>query len=116
MIFNLLGTPSDDDINALEREDARRYIKCFAKRDGEGLYKKFSHVDVAAVGLLEKMLRISAKERIAVAAALEDGLFSEVRDSARETVADKLVSLDFEKEPDLDEGLLRHYFRNEIAV
>merc|ERR1719359_2522889 len=44
MIFNLLGTPSEAEINCLEREDAKRYIKCFADREGTGLAEKFSRV------------------------------------------------------------------------
>merc|ERR1711898_6265 len=37
VIFNLLGTPPDEEIEVLEREDAKRYIKCFQAREGSGL-------------------------------------------------------------------------------
>merc|ERR1719491_949568 len=30
MIFNLLGTPADGDVDMLEREDAKKYMRCFA--------------------------------------------------------------------------------------
>ena len=79
MIFNLLGTPTEADINLLEREDARRqdawkhspcsseqleaevhgclaisrYIRCFAARDGDGIKSKFPQVDDDCVDILD---------------------------------------------------------------
>eukprot|EP00440_Ansanella_granifera_P070785 gb/GFBE01076819.1/.p1 GENE.gb/GFBE01076819.1/~~gb/GFBE01076819.1/.p1 ORF type:complete len:441 (+),score=112.88 gb/GFBE01076819.1/:1-1323(+) len=115
MIFNLLGTPSDADVAELEREDARRYINCFAKRDGEGLKSKFPHVDADSVDILDKMLRFNPVSRMSVTQALDHCLFKEsIRDPSKEVTAPSLVSLEFEKEPDLDEGLLRRYFCKEI--
>merc|ERR1719329_1236957 len=109
MIFNLLGTPPEDEIENLEREDAKRYIKCFAARPGDGIPRKFPHVEKAACELLEKMLKFNPRERIKVDAALDDKLFavadqgSAIRDPAKEKTAKRMISLEFEKEPDLDE-------------
>jgi len=115
MIFNLLGTPPDEDVELLEREDAKRYIRCFAKRDGEGFRSKFSNVDSdASLEMLEGMLRFNPTKRIEVAKALEHRLFEDVRDSVKETSAPKHVTLEFEKEPNLDEALLRRHFSQEI--
>lgn len=120
MIFNLLGTPEDDDIAELEREDAKRYIACFAKRPGDGLARKFPHVEEESLELLGSMLSFNATKRIRVTQALEHELFNRVtdstviRDASKETVAEQFISLDFEREPDLDEALLRRYFRQEI--
>eukprot|EP00933_Yihiella_yeosuensis_P051318 TRINITY_DN49217_c0_g1_i1.p1 TRINITY_DN49217_c0_g1~~TRINITY_DN49217_c0_g1_i1.p1 ORF type:complete len:446 (-),score=80.14 TRINITY_DN49217_c0_g1_i1:154-1491(-) len=114
MIFNLLGTPSEADIMALEREDARRYINCFTKRDGDSMRSKFPHVENDSMDILDKMLRFSPSSRICVTEALEHPLFRDIRDTSKEIVAPSHVSLDFEKEPDLDEALLRRYFCREI--
>jgi mitogen-activated protein kinase 1/3 len=114
MIFNLLGTPTDKHVEQFERDDAKRYIRCFAERDGEGFAKKFPHVDAAAVELLEQTLRFCPRERATVAAVLDHPIFREIRDPARETKAASLISLSFEKEPDLDEVLLRKYFCGEV--
>jgi len=115
MIFNLLGTPSEADCVALERQDARRYIACFASREGEGLKAKFPHVDEASLDILGKMLQFSPGQRISVTQALDHALFQEsIRDPAKEITAPSLVKLEFEKEPDLDEALLRRYFCKEI--
>lgn len=114
MIFNLLGTPSEKDIEQLERDDAKRYIRCFAQREGEGLHSKFPQVDEEAIQLLDQMLRFSPRERVAVTSALDHRLFQDVRDPIKETTAPSFITLEFEKEPDLDEVLLRKYFCKEI--
>eukprot|EP00443_Scrippsiella_acuminata_P114190 CAMPEP_0115620614 /NCGR_PEP_ID=MMETSP0272-20121206/25300_1 /TAXON_ID=71861 /ORGANISM="Scrippsiella trochoidea, Strain CCMP3099" /LENGTH=424 /DNA_ID=CAMNT_0003056705 /DNA_START=77 /DNA_END=1351 /DNA_ORIENTATION=+ len=114
MIFNLLGTPSEEDIARLEREDTRRYIRCFAKREGEGLRSRFPHVDHDTVDLLGRFLHFNPQDRMGVNQALEHPIFSEVRLPEKETMSSSLVSLDFEKEPDLDEVMLRDYFRSEM--
>jgi len=114
MIFNLLGTPRDDEVQALEREDARRYIQCFTKRDGQGLRSKFLHVAGESLDILGRLLKFSPRERLSVEQALDHPLFVDIRDPARETTAAGPVTLDFEKEPDLDEALLRIYFSKEM--
>mmetsp|Transcript_56409 Transcript_56409/g.120021 ORF Transcript_56409/g.120021 Transcript_56409/m.120021 type:complete len:412 (-) Transcript_56409:66-1301(-) len=114
MIFNLLGTPNEEDVMRLEREDARRYLRCFTQRKGSGLKEKFQGVDPDAVDLLGCMLRFNPSERITIDQALDHCLLSDIRDPTKEIVANGLVRLDFEKEPDLDEALLRRYFCQEI--
>jgi len=114
MIFNLLGTPDDRDIEVLERDDAKRYIQCFAKREGDGLKSKFPRADDAAIDVLSRMLRFNPEDRIPVSEAIAHACVAEVREPARETSAPAHILLDFEKEPDLDEGLLRRYFAREI--
>lgn len=114
VIFNLLGTPSEEEISHLERDDAKRYLKYFAIRAGEGLRSKFPHVDSDAVELLGSMLRFNPADRVSVPNALEHSLFSEIRDVTKETTAPSLVTLEFEKETDLHELLLRKYFWKEI--
>mmetsp|Transcript_33761 Transcript_33761/g.93279 ORF Transcript_33761/g.93279 Transcript_33761/m.93279 type:complete len:437 (-) Transcript_33761:132-1442(-) len=114
MIFNLLGTPSEADIQSLEREDARRYIKCFAPREGEGVKSKFPNIDDDAAKLLTGMLQFSPTSRWNVDKALQHNIFHDVRDLSKEKVASSFITLDFEREPDLDEHLLRRYFIREV--
>jgi mitogen-activated protein kinase 1/3 len=114
MIFNLLGTPSEADISQLERDDAKRYIRCFQHRDGDNLAQKFRKVDPVALDILAKMLRFNPQERVNVDRALRHRLFEGIRDETREKLSDVHVTLEFEKEPDLDESLLRRYFCKEI--
>merc|ERR1712003_578247 len=94
MIFNLLGTPTDSDIDQLERDDAKRYIRCFAKRDGEGLRSKFPHVEQASTEMLEQMLHFNPIQRITVDQSLTSRLFAEVRDKTKESTAPSFITLD----------------------
>jgi len=114
MIFNLLGTPPEIEVEQLERDDAKRYIQCFSKREGEGIRSRFPHVEADSADILSKMLRFSPWERLRVAQALGHQLLSDIRVPQKETVANAVLNLDFEKEPDLDESLLRKYFYKEI--
>lgn len=41
VIFNVLGTPSSADIDQLEKEDARRYVRIFQAREPTDLGKRF---------------------------------------------------------------------------
>mmetsp|Transcript_58342 Transcript_58342/g.161329 ORF Transcript_58342/g.161329 Transcript_58342/m.161329 type:complete len:418 (+) Transcript_58342:97-1350(+) len=113
-IFDVIGTPSDADIEQLDRDDAKRYIQCFAKRPGEGLASKFPLIDKTAVEMLEQMLRFNARERISVTAALEHKIFADIREPEKETEAPSKVVLEFESEKDLHETLLRQYFCKEV--
>jgi mitogen-activated protein kinase 1/3 len=114
IIFNLLGTPSEAEIEALEREDSKAYLRCFASRPGEGLRKRFPHAEAVCLEMLGSMLRFSPGDRITTTEALKCGLFRDVRVRAKEAPAQAPVVLDFEAEPDLDDDLLREYFSREI--
>jgi len=114
MIFNLLGTPCEEDVELLEREDAKRYIQCFAKREGDGLKSKFPLVDDDSLDILARMLKFNPRDRIRVTEALAHPCVAEVREPSQESTASVHISLDFEKEPDLTEMLLRKYFCREI--
>jgi len=113
-IFNLLGTPSDEDVEGLECEDAKRYLRGITKRAGHGLQSKFPHVDSKFVALLDGMLKFNPKFRIGAEKALEDPIFSELRNPSIETAAADVITFDFEKGRDLDEAELRRCFSLEI--
>jgi mitogen-activated protein kinase 1/3 len=124
MIFTLLGTPTENELEELNfNSDARRYIRCFAERRGLGIRSKVPKASNDECDMLEKMLRFNPSHRIKVKEALEHKLFNEelrgnpmIREKARETTAPKPISFEFEQEPDLDEATLRYYFREEIAA
>lgn len=129
MIFNLLGTPAEDELVSFNfSTDGRRYIRCFDKRQGEGIKAKFMYAGNDTCDMLEGMLQFNPRKRVTVDEALEHRLFYEdtlrgtpmIRDRQRETVAPGPIRLDFEKElrteSDLSEAKLRHYFCEEIGA
>ena len=113
MIFNVIGTPEEDEIEGLEKPDARRYIGCFTKREGLGFRDKYRAAPSDGLELLANMLRFNPKKRLTVDDALEHHYLAEVR-AGGETSATDQVFLPFELEPELDENHLRKYFIMEI--
>mmetsp|Transcript_39241 Transcript_39241/g.108078 ORF Transcript_39241/g.108078 Transcript_39241/m.108078 type:complete len:420 (-) Transcript_39241:130-1389(-) len=117
-IFNITGTPSEEDMQCITRDDARRYLKCFVARAGIGLAEHLREqacpADPDMIDVLSKMLIFNPSKRITVGAALEHPLFRDLRQPERETVAPTVITLAFEKERDLDEPLLRKYFAKEV--
>jgi hypothetical protein len=115
MIFNVLGTPAELDVDFLEREDARRYLQEFAPREGQGLQDRCGHAGGAALDLLEGALCFDPRERLTVNDMLGHKVFQEVRNPAREVEASCKAQLDFETGQVLDELLLRTHFLKEMG-
>ncbi|CAK0910174.1 unnamed protein product [Prorocentrum cordatum] len=98
-IFSIIGSPTDAEVEALDREDAKVYIKCFPKKTGSGLRAVYPDVDEKSTDILDKMLKFSAKNRMNVKEALEHPLFKDdIRNPATETTASKMVVLEFDAE------------------
>lgn len=113
-IFSIIGTPTEAETTELDREDAKKYIACFAKRPGDGLKPRFPNVEDLSIDILSGMLKFSPSNRITVQASLEHPLFKEIRDVKRETKAPAMVVLEFEKEKELTELALRKNYCKEI--
>mmetsp|Transcript_21138 Transcript_21138/g.45826 ORF Transcript_21138/g.45826 Transcript_21138/m.45826 type:complete len:421 (-) Transcript_21138:113-1375(-) len=113
-IFSIIGTATDDEIEELDRDDAKKYIRCFTKRQGDGLRSKFPHVEEGSIDILDKMLKFSPRARLTVNKALEHALLKDIRDPSKETTAPGMVVLDFEKQKELGERDLRINFCREI--
>jgi len=116
MFFRLLGTPSDSDIDALECNDVKTYVRSFRKCQGEGLVSRFPSAGPEPLALLGEMLKFAPEQRVTVAQALEHPLFAKIRDTLKETTAPEHISLAFEQEPDLDEARLRELFIDELRI
>ncbi|EER09679.1 MAPK2, putative, partial [Perkinsus marinus ATCC 50983] len=112
MIFNVIGTPSDEDVASFEEKDIREYLRCFTKRSGMGIPEVFKAAASDASNLLERMLVFNHKRRITVEECLRHKYLAGVR--GVEIVAKDQVFLPFELEPSLDEKDLRQHFISEI--
>lgn len=113
-IFDIIGTPSEVEISSLDRDDARQYVTCFAKRPGSGFMPKFPHVGTVTLDLLAKLLKFSPSERITARGALEHPYLQDGPAVKSEMVAPEVVVLHFEKESELTESFLRQQFLHEI--
>jgi len=99
VIFDVIGTPSPEDVAKLEREDSKQYLDLFSKRAGTGLREKFPKIDDLSLDLLDRMLRFDAKSRITDDDALSHQLFQSIREPEKELpLATAKIVLDFDKE------------------
>lgn len=116
MIFNVLGTPSEHEIDSLGKEDTRQYVRCFKQRRPVALTSidRFKAASPESMDLLRQMLVFDPTKRITIDACLDHPAFDDVRKKQDEKKADKRIVLDFESEGELDELKLRKYFLLEI--
>lgn len=114
MIFNLLGTPSKEDMGFLQRRDATRYLACFKPRQGEGIRNRLEYAGENAIDFLEGTLCFNPHKRLPVDALLEKRVFEEVRDISREIVRPCMMTHNFDAVTNLDEMRLRSYFYKEV--
>lgn len=116
-IFDTIGTPDEAAIESLEKEDAKKYLRLFDPRPGQGIASKYpDSMDPAALDLLTKMLRFNPDARIKVEEALQSPFLAECRDASKESVAESPVILDFDVEGrEMSEEELRIAFGKEMS-
>jgi mitogen-activated protein kinase 1/3 len=116
IIFNCIGTPSDEDIEALQKQDSKVYLKLFPYRVGINLAQRFPGASKASIALLEKMLVFNPSRRIKVEEALQSPLFRNIRCKTSETVAQQKVKLPFDDWNPMNESQLRKAFLEEVYL
>jgi len=107
MIFQILGTPSEEDLDFITDSKALDYINSFSKQKKSDLMEIYPGCPSEAISLLEKMLVFNPKKRIRVEEALKHSFFDDVRDTSRETVHKDIVKMDFDFDKDLSTKKLR---------
>lgn len=114
VIFNVLGTPSKEDIDNMNREDVRNYLKMFPEREGINLREKYHAISDEGIELLQAMLQFNAKRRITIKEALQHPYLKEVRKIEQEEISTKKIVLPFDDWQSLNETQLRYIFLKEI--
>ncbi|CDI78657.1 CMGC kinase, MAPK family, putative [Eimeria praecox] len=108
VIFNVLGTPTEEEIEALESNEAKQYIRTFPPKEAHDLAERFSASSPEALNLLKRMLVFNPKRRISVDECLAHPFFKEVRNPAIEVTANEKVRLPFNDWANMDEPQLRY--------
>jgi len=109
VIFEILGTPGDDDMAYVTDAKAIGYLKSFTPIERVDLGRKYPGATPEAIDLLNKMLQFNPYLRTNVDDALEHPFFTKVKKPHKEKVADAQIALDFENET-LDRDRLRQLF------
>lgn len=115
LILELIGTPSDSEINFIRDKQTATYLKSFRRHESISLSDIYPYSCSDVIGLMECMLQFDPRKRINVERALSLQYFDSIRDFSKEKEADFNIYLEFEdKEVETGEEL-RTYFLKEIA-
>ena len=109
VIFEILGTPTEEDMSYVTDAKAIGYLKSFTPIERVDLERKYPGATPEAVDLLNKMLQFNPYLRINVDDALAHPFFTKVKKPAKEKLAEAQITLDFENET-LDRDRLRQLF------
>ncbi|CEM02683.1 unnamed protein product [Vitrella brassicaformis CCMP3155] len=110
-IFNVLGTPTEDDLQEIEKDE---FVRRYSRRQPISLRTKFAAASDEGLDLLRRMLAFRPSQRTTLDEALDHPFFADVRSPAREFKANELLSLPFDDYADLNENQLRYAFLAEI--
>jgi len=113
LIINVLGSPDEDDLDFIESQKARSYIKSLPVTSHSSLQRLYPRANPSAISLLDKMLSFDPRKRITVTEALEHPYFSSLHDPSLEPVATAPFELDMPDE-ELKEEESREMFWNEM--
>ena len=114
MIFEVIGTPTEEDKSYVTDAKAIEYLDAFPQRPKMDLTKLYPGAGDEAIDLLNRVLVFNPYFRISVDEALSHPFFKKVRKLEKEVSSDKEIEIEFEKEH-LDKKKLRSLFLEEIA-
>jgi serine/threonine protein kinase len=120
LIFNLIGTPTEQDVSTVPNPKSKEKILRFTPRRGKALEMVFRDTNPLAIDLLRKMLTFDPTKRITVEEALEHPYLAELHYPEDEPTTNKVSRFDFEFEKQVmtmrelkdliyDEIQLHHY-------
>jgi mitogen-activated protein kinase 1/3 len=117
LIFDVLGTPTEEDMAVITNARALAYIRSLPPRPRVPWRQLFPNASELALDLLNQMLQFNPARRITVQQALEHPYFADLRNPESETVCDAVFDYSFEREGKTKEDLQRYmwdqiyYFR-----
>jgi len=114
IIFDVLGTPSEDDYSFVTDPKAIEYLQSFPPKKRIDFVQKYPGAGPEAIDLLNKTLVFNPFFRTTVEECLNHPFVVPVREKTLETSAAEQVKLGFEDEGELDEKRLRQLFEDEI--
>jgi mitogen-activated protein kinase 1/3 len=98
MIFDLIGTPSKEEIAEIENEEWRKFVQKCKKRKCRDFKKVFPDSNEKAISLLSRLLTFDPKKRITVEQALEHEYLAGLHIESDEPTRDPINPLEFEFE------------------
>jgi mitogen-activated protein kinase 1/3 len=113
VIFEVIGTPSDEDKSYVTDAKALEYLSAFPPRPRVDLHSLYPGAGDDAIDLLQRVLVFNPYFRISVDEALNHPFFKKVKKVEKEVSAAVEIQIEFEKEH-LDRKKLRQLFLEEV--
>ena len=101
LILNTLGTPTEEEIEAIPRAKSREFMKSLEKRKGKGFERMFPDANPIALDLLKKCFEFDPDKRITVEEALQHPYLSALHYPEDEPTTVPVSRFDFEFEREL---------------
>ena len=96
LITDVLGTPSDEDINRIGSDKARRYIRSLPFKARIPFEKIYPNASPSAIDLLSKMLTFDPANRIKTEDALSHPYLAALHDPTDEPTCPEMFDFEFE--------------------
>lgn len=113
-ILEVLGSPSQDDLQCIMNDKARSYIQSLAYKPRVPWQRYFGGADNKAIELLDKMLTFNPDKRITIEEALAHPYLEQYYDPQDEPVAEEPFRFETELD-DLPKEKLKEHIFNETA-
>jgi mitogen-activated protein kinase 1/3 len=114
VIFDVLGTPTEEDCSFITDTNALEYLKMFSPKKRIDFSQKYPAAGPEAIDLLNKILVFNPFYRITVDECLNHPFVASIKNASLETKSEETIKLLFETEGNLDEPRLRELFVDEI--
>jgi len=117
LIFDVLGTPSDLEVERLGTDNVKRYVRSLPSRPPKPLGAIFPSASPAALALLGALLAFEPSGRLSAAEALQHAYFSEARDESEEPPSPPPpFDFDFDKGETLSKPVLKQLVAAEMLA
>ena len=96
LIIEALGSPSEDDLNFISNDSAKKYVRDLGKIKKKPIDKIVNYPYPLALDLLDKMLVFNPEKRISIEDALNHPYLKNIREGIEDPVYKGTLNLDFD--------------------
>ena len=96
LIIEALGSPSEDDLNFISNDSAKKYVRDLGKIEKKPIEKIINYPYPLALDLLDKMLVFNPDKRISIEEALNHPYLKNIREGIEDPVYKGTLNLDFD--------------------
>ncbi|CAG9331755.1 unnamed protein product [Blepharisma stoltei] len=114
VIFEVIGTPTAEDISFITDDKALLYLNSFGEREKKSLQMIYPHSNRNLIDLMEQMILFNPRRRISCIEALRNPYFDDIRDQNKEIDAEVPADFEFEHIENITAQQLREFFIQEI--